>query len=127
MSCSPSRASSTWSSPIACCGEACFKASNPFKLPSKSSRAGRSADMPNRTPVTAAELIERVRRIATDVARAAAPLVDREARFPQETLQALKDEKLLSAAIPREYGGFGCSLSEVSAMCTELGRACASS
>lgn len=83
--------------------------------------------MPNRTPPTAAELIARVKRIATDVARPAAPLVDREARFPQETLQALKDEKLLSAAIPREYGGFGCSLSEVSAMCTELGRACASS
>lgn len=82
--------------------------------------------MAPRTPPTSQELIQRVRRIATEVARPAAPLVDREARFPQESFLALKEEKLLSAAIPREFGGFGCTLPEISAMCTELGRACAS-
>lgn len=82
--------------------------------------------MPARIPPSAAELLQRVRRIANDVARPAASLVDREARFPQEAFLALKEEKLLSAAIPREFGGFGCTLPEVSAMCTELGRACAS-
>jgi acyl-CoA dehydrogenase len=82
--------------------------------------------MAPRTPPTSQELIQRVRRIATEVVRPAAALVDREARFPQESFLALKEEKLLSAAIPREFGGFGCTLPEISAMCTELGRACAS-
>jgi acyl-CoA dehydrogenase len=71
-------------------------------------------------------LLDKLKRVAAEVARPAAPLVDKDARFPQEAFQALREEKLLSAAIPREFGGLGCSLPEVSAMCTELGRACAS-
>jgi acyl-CoA dehydrogenase len=70
--------------------------------------------------------LDKLKRVAAEVARPAAPLVDKDARFPQEALEALKAEKLLSAAIPREFGGLGCSLPEVSAMCTELGRACGS-
>jgi acyl-CoA dehydrogenase len=82
--------------------------------------------MVSRSVRTGRELVDQVKRIAADIARPASPLVDREARFPVEAISALREEKLLSAAIPREFGGLGCTLPEVSAMCTELGRACAS-
>jgi alkylation response protein AidB-like acyl-CoA dehydrogenase len=51
------------------------------------------------------ELVKTVRRIAAEVARPASALVDKEARFPHEAIKALKDERLLAAAIPRELGG----------------------
>lgn len=73
------------------------------------------------------ELLEKVQRIAAEVTRPAAASVDKEARFPHETLAALRQEKLLAAAIPKELGGLGCTLSEVASMCTALGAACASS
>ncbi len=53
--------------------------------------------------------------------------VDREGRFPHETLQALKEARLLSAMIPREYGGDGMSLDEIAEICVRLGQQCASS
>ncbi len=53
--------------------------------------------------------------------------VDREGRFPHETLQALKEARLLSVMIPREYGGDGASLDEVAEICVRLGQQCASS
>jgi acyl-CoA dehydrogenase len=68
----------------------------------------------------------KVKRIAADVARPAAALVDKDARFPHEAIAALREENLLAAAIPREFGGLGCSVTEVSEMCTLLGQACAS-
>lgn len=67
-----------------------------------------------------------VRRIAAEITRPASASVDRDARFPHETFAALKDEGLLSAAVPNELGGLGCSLGELAAMCTVLGEACAS-
>lgn len=53
--------------------------------------------------------------------------VDRDGRFPHETLQALRDERLLSAMVPREYGGDGASLDEIAEICVALGQQCASS
>ncbi len=53
--------------------------------------------------------------------------VDREGRFPHETLQALKDARLLSAMIPREFGGEDASLDEIADICAVLGHQCASS
>jgi acyl-CoA dehydrogenase len=53
--------------------------------------------------------------------------VDREGRFPHETLQALKDARLLSAMIPSEYGGEDASLDEIADICACLGHECASS
>lgn len=67
-----------------------------------------------------------VERIATDVVRPSAASVDAEARFPYEAIAALKEERLLAATIPAAFGGLGCSFSEVAAMCTALGKACAS-
>jgi len=75
----------------------------------------------------ATDVISRTRRIAGEIAAPAAGSVDREARFPEEAYSALRQEKLLGAAIPRELGGLGCSIPEVAGMCTALGESCASS
>lgn len=64
---------------------------------------------------------------ASQVALAHASDVDARARFPQETFDALKKAKLLSAVVPKELGGHGSSMSELSAMCTALAQACGSS
>jgi acyl-CoA dehydrogenase len=53
--------------------------------------------------------------------------VDREARFPHETLAALKDARLLSILIPEELGGESASLSDVAEICSLIGQNCASS
>jgi len=71
--------------------------------------------------------IAEVRRIAQNVARNAAPLVDRDARFPKETIDALKASRMLSAYVPKERGGFGANVEELSLMCEILGQECASS
>ena len=71
-------------------------------------------------------LLATAKRIANEVARPAAASVDRDARFPHEAFAALRDERLLAAAIPRELGGLGCSAAEISAICAVLGRACSS-
>ncbi len=67
------------------------------------------------------------RTIGRDVAAAAADDVDRNARFPHESIDALKKAKLLTAYVPTEYGGLGCSIEEIAAICFELGQHCASS
>jgi acyl-CoA dehydrogenase len=67
------------------------------------------------------------RSIAIDVAAAHAADVDAQARFPAETLSALRDAQLLSAAVPREFGGSGCSLRELGQLCAQIAQACGSS
>ncbi len=76
---------------------------------------------------TAPDLIETVRRIAREVAGPAAAAVDREGRFPRETIEALKAEKLLSAFVPESFGGLGLSIADLGLMCEALGQRCASS
>ncbi len=68
-----------------------------------------------------------VRRIADDVAAPHAGQVDRDARFPVETLAALREERALSAFIPSELGGGGVSLETIATACFELGRRCGAS
>jgi acyl-CoA dehydrogenase len=72
-----------------------------------------------KTPLTKAK------RVAVDVAWPAAACVDRDACFPAEALAALREEKLLAAAIPVAFGGIGCSMNELAAICTVLGKSCA--
>ena len=72
-----------------------------------------------------ANLIAAARRIAAEVAAPQALEVDREARFPVETLAALRDEGALAALVPRNLGGPEASLEAVAAACFELGRGCA--
>jgi acyl-CoA dehydrogenase len=72
-------------------------------------------------------LLTAVRSLAKEVAAVNAASVDKEARFPHETLQALKAVGALSAAVPRELGGLGCSMRELSQLCAAVSGACASS
>jgi acyl-CoA dehydrogenase len=71
--------------------------------------------------------LDAVSRIADDVAAVHALDVDRDARFPQETIQALREERALSAFIPAELGGGGVSFEAIAAACLALGRRCGAS
>lgn len=71
--------------------------------------------------------LERMARVADDVAAAHAADVDRDGRFPAETYAALKAEKLLGVAVPREFGGEGLDLAGIANLCARLGQACGSS
>jgi acyl-CoA dehydrogenase len=66
-----------------------------------------------------------VARIAREVVAPAAGSVDREARFPVEGINALREAKLLSALVPTSLGGLGCTISQVAEMCHILGQSCA--
>ena len=68
--------------------------------------------------------LDAVRHIAEDVAGPNAGAVDRDARFPVEAIQALREERALSAFVPTELGGAGVSLEAIAAACFELGRRC---
>ena len=65
-----------------------------------------------------------VAEIAAQIAAVHADEVDREARFPHEAIDALKDAGALSALVPTELGGGGASMNEVARACFELGRHC---
>jgi len=71
--------------------------------------------------------VESVRRIAREVAGPAAGAVDRDARYPHEVMDALKQARLLSAYVPVEQGGLGSSIVELGQMCEALGQRCGSS
>jgi acyl-CoA dehydrogenase len=68
--------------------------------------------------------LDAVVRIAEEVAAPNAGTVDRDARFPAESIQALRDEQALSAFIPTEFGGGGVAFETIAAACFELGRRC---
>jgi acyl-CoA dehydrogenase len=72
-------------------------------------------------------LLDSVRAVARDIAAANAADVDQNARFPAETIDALREQRALSAFIPSEYGGGGVSLGTVAGCCLELGRCCGAS
>ena len=71
--------------------------------------------------------LEAVGRIADEVAAVHADAVDRDARFPQETIDALKDARALSAYVPQELGGDGVSIEALAKGCELLGRRCGAS
>src|SRR5690348_5100988 len=72
-------------------------------------------------------LLAAVQDIARSVAAVQAPDVDAKARFPRETIDALKKAKVLSAAVPKELGGSGCNMRELAALCSALAQSCGSS
>lgn len=63
-------------------------------------------------------------RIGAEVAAEFADEVDREARFPVEAVAALREERLLSALLPEELGGFGAGIGTVAAMVRALASHC---
>jgi acyl-CoA dehydrogenase len=76
------------------------------------------------TPHTDQDLIADARRIGDEIAAPLAAEVDREARFPAEAIDALRERHALSALVPADHGGAGASLEAVAAACFELGKRC---
>lgn len=72
-------------------------------------------------------LLASVRGIARDVAAPNADDVDRNARFPVETIDALRECGALSAYVPTQFGGGDVALETIAACCLELGRHCGAS
>jgi len=71
--------------------------------------------------------VSAVSRVADEFAAPNAIAVDRDARFPTETIDALRAEGALSAFIPTELGGGGVAFQAIAAACFELGRRCGAS
>ncbi len=69
------------------------------------------------------EFLKAIGRVA-ELAGEHAVEVDREARFPEEAVQAMRELGLLSAYVPVSLGGAGVSLPALARGCTELGRRC---
>jgi acyl-CoA dehydrogenase len=65
-----------------------------------------------------------VRRIADEVAGRHAADVDLAARFPSEAIDALREERLLSALVPESHGGGDVPFETVAEACFELSRRC---
>ncbi len=76
--------------------------------------------------VIAASLAERTKRVAA-IAEQFADQVDREGRFPQEAIAAMKAERLLGIQVPVKLGGEGASIAQIAEICCQLGQACSSS
>jgi acyl-CoA dehydrogenase len=70
-------------------------------------------------------LTVRAERVAA-IAALHAAAVDHDSRFPAEAMAAARAERLLGAAVPREFGGEGATVAEIADVCYTLGRACAS-
>jgi acyl-CoA dehydrogenase len=68
-----------------------------------------------------------VRRIAGDVAAKHVGDVDVNARFPVESIDALREVGAMSAFVGPEYGGGGVSFAALADACFELGRHCGAS
>jgi acyl-CoA dehydrogenase len=69
---------------------------------------------------------EAVREIAQGVVRPLAEEVDREHRFPAESIAAATESGLMGVLIPREYGGAGLDALAFAICIEELAQACAS-
>lgn len=82
---------------------------------------------PMSTSTAFESLLVACRAIAGDVATRHAADVDAQARFPRETLAALREARLLSAGVSPAAGGAGCTLSEQALLCATLAQACGSS
>ena len=74
-----------------------------------------------------ADFLAGIGALADAIAAVHADDVDRSARFPVETIDALREQRALSALVPVEYGGDGVSFEAVATACFELGRRCGAS
>ncbi len=72
-------------------------------------------------------LVSEARRIGEETAGVWAGQVDRDARFPVETVTALRISGLLGAMVPSGLGGIGASVEDMSQAVATIGSYCASS
>lgn len=73
------------------------------------------------------EIALRARTIAREVVAPAADDVDKHARFPKESIEAARKERMLGAFIPPELGGLGLGMRELVDICEAFGGACGAS
>ncbi len=73
------------------------------------------------------DLVAKAHAVGTEVATKHAAEVDVKARFPHESLTAMRQAKLLSAAVPKSLGGAGADMQELTAIGFTLAQSCASS
>ncbi len=71
-----------------------------------------------------AALLDRVRALAADKFAPRAAAYDKEARFPVENYEDLRDAGLLGICIPKEQGGLGADYQTYSLAGAEIGRYC---
>ena len=83
--------------------------------------------MTTRTSAKNSDVVARTAAIATEVAAKHAVDVDKQSRFPTETFAAMKQAKLLSAAVPKSHGGAGAGMLELGHQCAALAQGCGSS
>lgn len=81
---------------------------------------------PNGSGVDFDRLIAQVHEVGREVVAKHAAEVDQKARFPVESIGALKQLKLLSCYVPTEFGGMGLELVQVAKICEVLGHYCGS-
>ena len=83
--------------------------------------------MTSRSAIKTSALLTQTAAIARDVAAKHAADVDAASRFPHETFAALREARLLSAAVPVACGGGGAGMLELGAQCAALAQGCGSS
>ena len=71
-------------------------------------------------------LLHKTHTIGKEVLSYWAAEVDRDARFPRESIDALRQARLLGAYVPGEYGGLGLNVLQIGRLCEALGQYCAS-
>ncbi|MBV9512303.1 MAG: acyl-CoA/acyl-ACP dehydrogenase [Caulobacteraceae bacterium] len=78
------------------------------------------------TDEPAKEALAERTRAAVEAAAQHAADVDLNGRFPTESFEAIRANRLLGAMVPAHLGGEGLSLAQVADICFALGRACGS-
>ncbi len=92
-------------------------------VPHRSGGSGAPALM---TVPASADLPEIAARIGETVAGPASADVDAEGRFPHETIDALRAERMLSVLVPARFGGADARITDVARATEALGQHCAS-
>lgn len=77
---------------------------------------------PNLSP----ELLKLTHQIGQESLAKYAADVDEKARFPIESIQALKEAQLMSGYVPEHFGGMGLSILQIAEICEILGHYCGS-
>lgn len=70
--------------------------------------------------------VDKAAHSVAQIAAHFADAVDRDARFPTEAIDAMREQRLLGAMIPREFGGLGATLADIASACRIIGQSCSS-